>query len=454
MRRTMIAVLALACLAALALPAGAAAEEAKLKIGGTTYTKWLWGTQRYDGSLYNFTTVPGEGYGDNGQGSEVELLLSARLSKEVNVSARIHSRFSQNQWTNFGGFGGSLDPNNDGNPGPCVGGDCGEFDSRSNQYVKLRGVTVTLTPGYNWIDSATIGASDWGMFDPFVIGRIRYIDRDNGAGLLFQGSGFDRKWTWDVARISLPRLWAGPNYSTGDYPVQDAAYGFQTQFTAQRRLRRRPDLRVGQRHRGRRHRPESGRRPRSCATASRTPCSAPSSACTCSTRSSTSEAPGTSSDSESVPGGGRARVLLRHLRLLAGAGGRAFGRHLEAQRRPQRSVRDRPLVQRRGLRHRRRVRVDDGGAARVRRAADRGQRRRLRLPGTGQRPLRRVRRQRVANRLRRLAGQRPAGGDDQRRQRVHRLRRTDGRERDRLEGHHAGGTVLDRHSRALRASSR
>lgn len=230
MRRTMSAVLALACLAALALPAGAAAEEAKLKIGGTTYTKWLWGTQRYDGSLYNFTSVPGEGYGDNGQGSEVELLLSARLSKEVNVAARLHSRFSQNQWTNFGGFGGSLDPDGDGSPGPCVGGDCGEFDSRSNQYVKLRGVTVTLTPGYSWMDSATIGASDWGMFDPFVIGRIRYIDRDNGAGLLFQGSGFDRKWTWDVARISLPRLWAGPNYNTGDYAVQDAAYGFQTKF--------------------------------------------------------------------------------------------------------------------------------------------------------------------------------------------------------------------------------
>ena len=51
-----------------------AQEQPKLIIGGTTYTKWLWGTQRDQGSLYNFTTVPGEGYGDNGQGSEVELL--------------------------------------------------------------------------------------------------------------------------------------------------------------------------------------------------------------------------------------------------------------------------------------------------------------------------------------------------------------------------------------------
>lgn len=213
----------------LALPA--AAQDSKLKIGGTTYTKWLWGTQRQDGSLYNFTTVPGEGFGDNGQGSEVELLLSARLSKEVAVSARIHSRFSQNQWTNFGGFGGSLDPDGDGTPGPCVSGDCGEFDSRSNQYVKLRGVTVTLTPGYEWMDSATIGASDWGMFDPFVVGRIRYIDRDNGAGILVQGSGANRKVSWDVARISLPRLWAGPNFTTGSYNVQDAAYVAQGKFT-------------------------------------------------------------------------------------------------------------------------------------------------------------------------------------------------------------------------------
>ena len=231
MRGRQIGVLCALLAFALLVPGATQAQDSKLKIGGTTYTKWLWGTQRDDGSLYNFTTVPGEGYGDNGQGSEIELLLSARLSKEVNVAARIHSRFSQNQWTNFGGFGGSSDPDNDGNYGPCIGGDCGEFDSRSNQYVKLRGVTVTLTPGYEWINSATIGASDWGMFDPFVIGKIRYIDRDNGAGLLFQGSGADRKFTWDVARISLPRLWAGPNYSTGSYPVQDAAYGFQAKVT-------------------------------------------------------------------------------------------------------------------------------------------------------------------------------------------------------------------------------
>jgi hypothetical protein len=215
--------LALAATAALA-PAVAAAQDApKLQIGGTTYTKWLWGNLRDQGAMYNFTTIPGEGYGDNGQGTELELLLNARLSSQVEVRGRIHSRFSQNFWTNFGGFGG--DPSK-----PCVAGDCGEFDPRSNQYVKLRGIAVTLTPGY-LIDSATIGANDFGQFDPYVIGRIRYIDRDNAHGILLQGSAFDRKLTWDATRISLPRLWAGPSFSTGLFHAADAAYGFQTKLS-------------------------------------------------------------------------------------------------------------------------------------------------------------------------------------------------------------------------------
>lgn len=216
--------LALAASAVLLPVAPAIAQDApKLQIGGTTYTKWLYGNLREQGAMYNFTTIPGEGYGDNGQGTELELLLNARLSSQVEVKGRIHSRFSQNFWTNFGGFGG--DPSK-----PCVAGDCGEFDPRSNQYIKLRGVAVVITPGY-LIDSATIGANDFGQFDPYVIGRIRYIDRDNAHGVLLQGSAFDRKITWDATRISLPRLWAGPSFSTGLFHAADAAYGFQTKWT-------------------------------------------------------------------------------------------------------------------------------------------------------------------------------------------------------------------------------
>ena len=198
-------------------------------LGGTTYTKWLWGNQRDQGALYGFKDAPGEGWGDNGQGTEIELLIKAKPSKYVEVQARLHSRFYQNFWTNMGGWGNPSNGADCSGSGTSVG--CGEFDPRSNQYVKLRGVAVTLTPGYSWLDSATIGSSDWGMFDPYVVGRIRYIDRDNVAGLLFQGSAIGKSLTWDAARISLPRLWAGPSYNTGNYHAADGAYVGQFKYS-------------------------------------------------------------------------------------------------------------------------------------------------------------------------------------------------------------------------------
>jgi len=208
-------------------PVAFAADGQKLTITGVTYTKWLWGDQRLDGSLYNFTSIPGEGYGDNGQGTELDLLLHSKPSKKVEVKARLNSRYSQNFWTNFGGFG-----TEGGEPGSgdCVGGDCGEFDSRSAHYIKFRGLNVTITPGYKWVDTVSIGANDFGLFDPFTIGKIRYIDRDNASGLLFQGSAAGRKFAYDFVRISLPRLWAGPNYSTGEFTTADAVYGLQLKF--------------------------------------------------------------------------------------------------------------------------------------------------------------------------------------------------------------------------------
>ena len=197
-----------------------------MTISGVTYTKWLWGNQRFDGSLYNFTTVPGEGWGDNGQGTEIELLVAAKPNRYLEVSGRIHSRFSQNFWTNFGGFGGSDGSCGDGNGG----GDCGEFDPRSNQYIKLRGMTVRVTPGWKYLDAVTFGSTDLGMFDAFTMGKIRYIDRDNLNVLMAQGS-ITPNLRYDATRISLPRLWAGPGFNTGEFAADDGAYGLQFRWT-------------------------------------------------------------------------------------------------------------------------------------------------------------------------------------------------------------------------------
>ena len=341
-------------------------------ITGEDYTKWLWGNQHTDGSVYNFTTVPGEGYGDNGQGTEIDLLISSHPSKNIEVTGRLQSRFNQNQWTNYAGFGGRNPALENPPSGDCLGGDCGEFDPRSNEYIKMRGLTARFTPGFKWLDAATIGSSDLGMFDPFTIGKIRYIDRDNAKAILFQGPLGTRKLTYDLIRVSLPRLFAGPNFNTGDYAGQDGAYGLQLKFNASsffdatgvyERVR---DVEVsandtGNNGVGQRPQPRLPLQERRLRRQVRHP----------------------SELEVRLPRpllllDGRVQPEVRHahrlrpLGLLAGAGRQGQRPALQGQRRPQRSVRHRPLLQPRVFQHRRPVQLDPGGPPRGRRAADRG----------------------------------------------------------------------------------
>jgi hypothetical protein len=76
------------------------------------------------------------------------------------------------------------------------------------------------------------------MFDPMTQGKYRYIDRDNASGLLFQGSALGNDLRWDLARVSLPKLFAGPAFVTrGDddalkRETNDAAYLGQLRWNA------------------------------------------------------------------------------------------------------------------------------------------------------------------------------------------------------------------------------
>ena len=220
--------IAAAVAVALGMAAGSAfAQEAANQPGtirwfGSVYAKFLDGNRREQTALYNNAeTTPGEAGGDQGQGIEFELLFNSQVSKQVEVGGRLQGRFNRNFWANFGGFGG---PDNKTDNG-------GEDDPRENQYIKVRGVWARITPGYDWIDSATIGNNDWGMFDPLTQGKFRYIDRDNAAGFLFQGSLFDKTVRWDIARVSLSKLFQGPQFNTGSLYAQDANWVLQTKWT-------------------------------------------------------------------------------------------------------------------------------------------------------------------------------------------------------------------------------
>ena len=172
--------------------------------GTNFYMKFL------DGSQVGQPTasIDTQSGGDQGQFTELNLIFRATISPKVEAGGRIQSRSSAAYWTEFGGFG---------NEGTVAN------DSVNRQkFMKLRGAYVELTPGYNWLSNVRVGTSDWGMFDPFTMGKMRYIDRDNINGLYFKGPMASGN-TWEVARVSLAE-YLGVNFNTGTAPKNQAIY--------------------------------------------------------------------------------------------------------------------------------------------------------------------------------------------------------------------------------------
>jgi hypothetical protein len=82
----------------------------------------------------------------------------------------------------------------------------------SRKYMKLRGAYIQLAPGYGWLNEVRIGSNQWAMFDPFTVGAMRYIDRDNINGFYFKGKTGPA--TWEAARITMPE-YLGFNWGNG-----------------------------------------------------------------------------------------------------------------------------------------------------------------------------------------------------------------------------------------------
>ena len=168
--------------------------------GSNIYMKFLAGDQRsVNAGATSGDTASGT---DNGQWTEMELRIKATISPKVEAGVRIQSRSPSAYWTEFG-FKNELSA------------------PERTKFMKLRGAYVQLTPGYSWLNTAIIGSSDWGMFDPFTMGKMRYIDRDNLNGFYFKGPLGNG--TYEAARVSLPE-YLGANYDTGNTPKNEAVY--------------------------------------------------------------------------------------------------------------------------------------------------------------------------------------------------------------------------------------
>jgi len=207
---------------------GAFPDTKNFDFAGKIYTKWLYRNNDSQGILsYGNPFWPDDIAGDNGVGSEFELKVFGRPSKFVEAYARIQSRFGElwQDWWESGErkYGDQVNTSGD------------SLGMNRASYMKLRGTYVRAIVPFSktWRNTVTIGSSDLGMFNPWTIGKVRFIDRDNGKGVFINGSVSNIDFSYDLAAIALPKLYVGPWWSTGigdpdlarPFYSQDWAYG-------------------------------------------------------------------------------------------------------------------------------------------------------------------------------------------------------------------------------------
>ena len=157
--------------------------------------------------------------------------IEGKVSRFVQAVVRIKSRFGSDWhdwWEN-----GDLKVDAEGRPVPVdTSGE--SLGLNHAEYMKLRGYWIRIRapiPTVRWIH---VGSSDLGMFNPWTIGKVRYIDRDNAKGVFVLGR-ISKFLDYHVAAIALPKLWTGPYWSTGvgdpaletPYWTNDWAYGLK-----------------------------------------------------------------------------------------------------------------------------------------------------------------------------------------------------------------------------------
>ena len=205
------------------------AETKNFELYGKIYTKWLYRNNDKAGVLSLGNPFwPDNMAGDNGVSTEFELNIKGRVGDKVQAGIRIKSRFGalwQDWWEN-----GDISYDAENTSGESLG-------MNRAQYMKLRGYWIQAQLPIPTVKNVLVGSSDLGMFNEWTIGKVRYIDRDNGKGIFVQGAFDETYLRYDTAIIALPKLWVGPNWSTGvgdplvrlPFYSQDWAYGLKLQ---------------------------------------------------------------------------------------------------------------------------------------------------------------------------------------------------------------------------------
>jgi hypothetical protein len=173
---------------------------------GDFFTKMLVRNNQSGGCVsYGNPSPEGDNFsGDNGICSELGLTVTGRVSDRVEAGARLQTRFGA-QWADWYENGDERD---------TADGSGESLGQNHGAYLQLRGIYLRVAPPIPTVKYVHFGASDLSMFNAWTIGKARYIDRDNGRGIFIEGS-FGEALSYTFARVALPKLFAGPGYTTG-----------------------------------------------------------------------------------------------------------------------------------------------------------------------------------------------------------------------------------------------
>src|SRR5262245_3612690 len=201
-------------------PSGGAPSAFEFK--AEAYIKWLFRNNATQGCVtYGNPHPRGDNYtGDNGACPEFALTLIARPISRVEAGFRLQSRFGQQ-------FADWFENGDERDPADASGESLG---ANHAALIQLRGLYVRIANPLPLIDWALVGSSDLGYFDPWTVGRVRFIDRFNARGIFLKPS-FGSAVDLLVARIALSKLFGTANYNsleeslvTNPFWARDAIY--------------------------------------------------------------------------------------------------------------------------------------------------------------------------------------------------------------------------------------
>lgn len=200
----------------------AATTPSVLELKAEAYVKWLFRNNASQGCVtYGNPHPRGDNYtGDNGACPEFALTLIARPMSKVEAGFRVQSRFGQQ-------FADWFENGDERDPADASGESLG---ANHAALIQLRGIYVRIVDPLPLIDWALIGSSDLGYFDPWTVGRVRFIDRFNAKGIFLKTS-LGEAMDLLIARVALSKLFGTANYNgleealvTNPFWARDAVY--------------------------------------------------------------------------------------------------------------------------------------------------------------------------------------------------------------------------------------